>query len=416
MVKANAAAKWVCLGVLGAGVMAFADEPDPIIEGRAPDAETTVTGKSEQEDLPGKPLISLFANLGIAEPLQDAGIDVGGLVEGSYTYSLSNPPGDLIVGRAFDLEHEDPTLNQVMLYIGRVTDFQTPWDLGFRVEMLYGADARFISANGLFDHDGFEDGPENQFDLTQAYGEIVIPIGNGLKTKIGKFITPLGYELINPSGNILFSHSYLFGIVPFTHTGVLATYPVSDELEVSLGFSRGWDQAMEDNNDAINMLGSIGYTVSDQTSVYFNFSTGPEQDDNEGRYRTALDLYATHEVNERLSLAVNTTYVFDARAGDNQNDVHAYGVAGYARYLVNNQLTMNGRLEWFNDHSAFLGLDTVVYEATLGVTLTPFADNNIASNLKIRPEIRVDWADDAVFDAGTDHHQVTLGVDAYFTF
>ncbi len=358
----------------------------------------------------------LLGNLGVGDALTEASIDVGGVVEASYTFPTSNPPDDIIAGRV------RPRARRAAAEPGRplrraADRLRDPWDLGGRLELLYAsADARFTASNGLFDYDGFEDGPENQFDITQAYGEVVIPVGTGLKTKVGKFITPLGYELVNPAGNALFSPRFLFGILPYAHTGVLATYQLTEQVQVSGGISRGWDQALEDNNDALDFIGSVGYTLSDETSLFFNFTTGPEQPDNNGRYRTAFDFYATHQLSDQLTLAVNADYVFDARAGQDGDDAHVYGVAGYAGYEVSEQVTVNTRLEWFNDTSRVNGFDAVLYEATLGLSITPFAGDDVASNLKVRPEVRWDYADNDVFDDGTDDQQLTLGVDAYFTF
>jgi hypothetical protein len=409
------AARLACVALLASAGYAYAAQQaaDPLVEGRAPDSPTNVTGQSEVEEEAPKPLMDLLDKVGAGASLREYDIEVGGLVEASYTYSTSSPPNNVITGRTFDFENQDPTLNQVMLYAERPTDVTDPWDFGFRIEALYGADARFTPSNGLFDN---LDDNENTFDLTQAYAEVVIPVGNGIKTKVGKFITPLGYELVNPSGNAFYSHAFLFGILPFAHTGVLGTYQVGDNLAVSLGFSRGWDQALEDNNDdALDVIGVVAYTVDDKTNLTFSFTTGPEQAGFSGRYRTALDFIATHQVNDKLTLAVNADYIFDAQAGQDGDDSQVYGVAGYAGYQFCPCATLNGRLEWFNDTSRVGGFDAVLYEATVGLSLTPFEEGAL-SNLVVRPEVRWDYADNDVFDDGTGDQQLTFGVDAYITF
>src|SRR5205085_3196495 len=117
--------------------------------------------------------------------------------------------------------------------------------------------------------------PINQYDLTQAYVDIFVPVGNGLTVRVGKFVTLMGNETIAPiatvtgsSGNALYSHSYNFGFgIPFTHTGVLATYAIGDKLTVNGGFSRGWEQSTNDNNGAIDVLGGVAYTLSDEVSI-----------------------------------------------------------------------------------------------------------------------------------------------------
>src|SRR3954467_11526092 len=62
---------------------------------------------------PRRPLMLLFEKVGIAKALDDAAIDVHGFVEGSWTYSASNPPNNFINGRVFDVDNQDPTLNQI---------------------------------------------------------------------------------------------------------------------------------------------------------------------------------------------------------------------------------------------------------------------------------------------------------------
>src|SRR5206468_3399907 len=119
------------------------------------------------------------------------------------------------------------------------------FDVGGRVEWIYGKDADFIHSNGLFDWYNGPESPEDQFDLTQAYVDLAIPVGRGLKVRAGKMVTHMGFETINPTTNPLYSHSYLFGYaIPFTHTGVMAFYTLSDSVSVMGGFSRGWEQSL----------------------------------------------------------------------------------------------------------------------------------------------------------------------------
>src|SRR4051812_27726405 len=106
------ALKLACVGVFAiTGAVVWA--ADPIVEGRGPD-ETAAVGVSEAEKEAPTLLMRSLGSTG--EKLSDAGIQIGGLVEGSYTYSTSNPPGGEITGRAFDNKSQDPTLNQVMLF------------------------------------------------------------------------------------------------------------------------------------------------------------------------------------------------------------------------------------------------------------------------------------------------------------
>ena len=55
-----------------------------------------------------------------------------------------------------------------------------------------------------------------------------------------------------------------------------------------------------------------------------------------------------------------------------------------------------------------------MYEGTLGVTITPMPSDKIGQNLKIRPEVRMDYAENAILDG--QNSQVTAAIEAYFTY
>ena len=61
------------------------------------------------------------------------------------------------------------------------------------------------------------------------------------------------------------------------------------------------------------------------------------------------------------------------------------------------------------------------YEATLGVTITPFPHDPIGRNLMVRPEIRYDWTDSSAFrfypaNGTLWKDQLTFGADVIFQF
>jgi hypothetical protein len=384
----------------------------------------------EQEKM-RRPLMSAIDRTGGGTMMEDLGIDISGHVEVGYTYSMSNPPGDVITGRVFDFEHDDINLDQVDVTVARtlqptddkVLGYKDKFNVGFKMEWMYGKDARLIHSNGLFDHNNDDTSRNEEFDLTQAFVDFGIPVGNGLLVRVGKFVTLAGYETINPTTNPLYSHSYMFGFaIPFTHSGVQASYSLSDSLSVSLGVNRGWEQSLEDNNgdDGLTYMGQVGYVYTPGSGAPINFYltgiAGPEQTNRKGNWRVLLDLVASTKIGDQLTLGANVDWAYEDDAAIDGNQAQWYGVALYAGYQLSSMFTLNVRGEWFNDKDGARGLGTNVYEATAGVSIKPFPDNALGSNLVIRPEIRYDYAQDAIFDGGTDHDQVTVGVDAIFTF
>jgi hypothetical protein len=73
------------------------------------------------------------------------------------------------------------------------------------------------------------------FGVRQAYITLRTPVGTGLDWKVGVFDTVIGYESSSDPLNPNYTRSYGYSIEPTTHTGVLATYKVSDVLTLSAG-------------------------------------------------------------------------------------------------------------------------------------------------------------------------------------
>src|SRR5947207_1820287 len=153
-------------------------EDQPLPSPNQPSAMPLPTPAPEQ---PEKSLLNgTLYKTELGKQLIDKGLDLGGWIEGSWTHSFSNPPGNFIAGRVFDIDNDDPTLNQAVVYAQRVIQPSAEkFDIGFRTELLWGGDGRFIHANGLnfYGGDSPQAFPDEQFDLTQAYLQLNLPIG-----------------------------------------------------------------------------------------------------------------------------------------------------------------------------------------------------------------------------------------------
>lgn len=362
-----------------------------------------------------QPLMSLLDRTGLGGRLEDANIRLFGHVEGSYTYNVDDPASGLNLGRVFDLKDNRPTLNQLDLNIERPVDLTSHhWDVGGRVEMLYGSDARFIHSNGLLDGGDFFHGPEYQFDLPQLYVDVGIPLGNGLRVRVGKF---LFFKQIDPNASVFYSHSFSFGAaLPYTLTGITGYYPISNQLSVEGGISRGWDQSLRDNNGAIDGLARVRYDLSDQTSLSLAAIIGPELNHDNSHYRTTVDFTVSHQATDQITLLLDAVLGTQPRASA-VGDANWYGIAGYAIYRFNEYLSLAGRLEWYRDEE---GLTTAIpqtlYEATVGVTISPFPHDAVGANFKLRPELRGDYSSKRFFDGLSRHEQYTFAIDAIFNF
>lgn len=133
-------------------------------------------------------------------------------------------------------------LNYVQLTLQKPLDAQDNWAAGYRVDLGFGDDlAGFGSA---FSTDSGYDAVNiasnsttvgSKAGIKQAYVSLRAPVGNGIDFKMGAFDTIIGYETFERVNNPHYTHSYAYGIEPTSHTGLLASYQVTELVGVSAG-------------------------------------------------------------------------------------------------------------------------------------------------------------------------------------
>src|SRR5258706_2526794 len=164
--------------------------------------------------------------------LEASGISVSGYIDAGYTHSDRNQA--TFTTRVFDTKQNSFGLNQFGLTVAK----QPKEGFGGLVNLTVGRDAQFIHS--------FPEGTagSSMFDVTQAFLQYA---GGPLTVIAGKFTTLHGTEVIASTGNNNISRSILFGSVPFTHTGVRATWAVTDTVNLIGGVNNGWDQLTDAN-------------------------------------------------------------------------------------------------------------------------------------------------------------------------
>jgi len=384
-----------------------------------------------------------------SSPSWSSTIKVSGHVEAGITLNPADPDDHQNLGQLLTDRSNEPLLNQVMATIERPLAPQAgAWDVGFKLQGLVGSDARYTHFLGELDR---ASRGRIQFDIVEANVQAHAPIlfSGGVDFKLGQYSTPLGYEVIDNTGNPFYSHSYLgqFGL-PFKHTGGMLIAHASPKVDVYLGIDSGVNTTFGDgdNNRSVSYLGGIGLNglAGGKLSIVALLHAGPEHPGNDRDARYIGDAYAVYKASDKLSFVTEFNYTSDAAVGD------AWGVAQYVSYGVSSAAKLNFRLEVYVDErgnyvgsfpanldivdaqyglpnsSFFPGAargDTVTYGAvTLGVTVKPPA----LSFLTLRPEVRYDhsWGiaafdrtnASALLGEATRHDQFTAGLDATLSF
>ena len=372
-----------------------------------------------------------------------AGLFFDAWIAQGYTYNANDPASGFNTPLTFNDFSNEYQMNQLYVSAGRaVNKCGACWDLGGRVDLLYGTDYFFTMANGLElradgrprwnsdDGDRVRDGfnfADYGLAMPQLYGEVFAPIASGTSIKFGRFYTPLGYENVQAPQNFFYSHSYAFQYgEPRTHTGVLADVALGPTFNLLAGYTRGWD-VWEDPNGKPNYLMGFTWCPTNLASLAFAVSTGDE--DVEGiDNRTVYSLVYTRRFGS-MTYVLQHDFGSEANAEIDRNfqpdSAKWYGINQYFFMDVTPTSTVGMRVEWFRDQDNARVLGIPLESQVTGgnyVGLTLGMNWRPTCNLILRPEIRYDYSDvepapgGGIFDDFTADDQLTLAVDALFKF
>ncbi len=337
-------------------------------------------------------------------------IEFHGLVSTSYSYNLNLPPSRTNQLRVFDVNDAEARLDLVELVLQRPAS--GPWGAGFRVDFTAGAVSRVVASRGLF-RDSAGEGQD--MDLHQAYVSLLVPLGSGLHVDAGKFITGLGYEVIEgyDGWNDNASRSFLFGYaIPFTHTGLRASYTLSPVVSAMVMVANGWDD-VRDNNRGKTIHLQLGLTPSGRLTVLVNGIGGPERDNDSHDWRDVLDVVAIWKPSDHLTVGFNGDWGREAAAAPGGGTAVWRGAAGYLRVVPHGPFAFSLRAETFQDRD---GARTGTAQTLAGVTVTP--EVRLGTSFVLRGDFRLDVSDQPVFEArsGARKTQPTLSVNALYHF
>jgi Putative beta-barrel porin-2, OmpL-like. bbp2 len=391
--------------------------------------ETKETKKVAEQPKPPEPRFKLY-----------------GWIEGGITGNPDAPVDNHNFGHLFTDRANEPLLNQMVITGERALDPNaTGFDWGFKVQFMYGSDARYIHSLGLLDLTT-DDRVQPDFPEVYASAHIPIPSTGGLDLKLGKFVTLEGAETIDPRTNVFYSHSYIFNFgIPFNNTGFQSVLHVNKYLDLYAGLNRGVNTSIQDNNHSIAFEGGIGLNLLDGNLTTLAVThAGPENPQNNHDWRYLNDITTTWKITKNFTSITDFNLICDSIDGGKWGG----GGAQYFTYSVNDWLQLGVRGEIFRDSGGFYvaqfranndfvhfergdnlspsfpvdpsnlgGGNTTYLEVTGGVTIKPPMPKPIAG-LLIRPEVRYDRAltNTTPFNQGTKQDQWTMGFDAIIEF
>ncbi|NQU24844.1 MAG: porin [Candidatus Nealsonbacteria bacterium] len=363
------------------------------------------------------------------------GITIGGWMAMGYTangFNAQNPPAGGGNGPVtFNYRANDFQLNQLNLFMERATETGgNGWDLGGRIDLLFGEDYIFTQAAGLETRPNWDNawnvgvggagiGGTGRYGLAmpQFYGEVAY---NDLKVKVGHFYTIIGYEVVSAPSNFFYSHSYTMQYgEPFTHTGAIATWEYAERLTLIAGIVNGWDK-FDAVNDRGSFVGGFSWTSpSERASLALSFITGEE----DGAV-AILGNRTMYSLVFSLDVTDDWQYVLQHDLGVQENGIAAgqdagwYGLNQYLFYTLSDTWAAGFRYEFFIDQNGtrVTNVPGDWQEFAVGLNWSP------NDYMVLRPELRWDrfnpsgaGAAAGPFNDATDRDQFLFGIDLILT-
>ena len=260
--------------------------------------------------------------------------------------------------------------------------------------------------------------------------------------KVGQFVTYLGAETIDPSTNAFYSKSYIFNFgIPLKHTGVMAITHVNPTLDIYTGVDTGVNTTFGDRTRRqqrwrrFAFQGGFGLNnlMDGKLTVLALTHMGPEDVGDDTHWRFLNDIVATYKATDKLTFVSEFNYIHEEGFGG----ADGYGIAEYVSYALNDEWTLNGRAEVWDDEKNFFvaafpgnrtfvqferglpldqpprfapGTGAVTYsEFTFGATYKPVIGGT--QLFMLRPEIRFDDALNGVKAYNGSTNQFTFGLD-----
>ena len=355
------------------------------------------------------------------------GITLSGYVDVSYTNQFAGTTKPFAASsqsalRQFDDNGDGFNVNAVKIALEKALPDKNEWAAGFRIDTIYGADARALPDAGFNTAAGTSPAATGTntsgLALEQALVKFRIPVGNGLDIYAGKFVTFLGYEVIESPANPNFSRGLLFtNAIPLTHTGVYADYKFNDTVEAKFGVVDGWNNSTSLVNGSDNTFGGKAITgqlninaPGKNANITQSFIYSPQGDVGAATPTAGpglapigdnpvfvYDIWGnwtpTFDKSGNTTLGFNIDYGYDSYSW--------YGAALYAQYKLTKTITLAGRGEYLHSdaNAGKFGVTGGTFVGAGGVA-TPVAQDDYSvtatisfavwDNLLTRAEYRFD--------------------------
>jgi hypothetical protein len=331
---------------------------------------TSVAGMAVAADEPAAPAAAAVEPPKPAPGTLAGVLDASGITESGYVAASYYHSNGYSTDHQFDNKHDSFQLDQAALTLA----YQPKEGFGALVNVAAGEDMKILNAA--------EGSNPNTFDVVQAF----VQYATGPFTVIGgKYVTLAGAEVIAPTGNTNFSRSLMFFAEPLTHTGIRATYAVSDTLNVIAGINNGWNYSSLTTSGS--KTGEFGLAWTPNKIFALTAQAYVGKDPSFDAPRTLIDAVATYTATDALTLILSYDWGQQKQHVSGSPSLDWNGAAFYANYALNDQWRVSFRLEYLDDKEGsplLTGVAQTVKEGTITFGYDP------VKSFELRLEARYD--------------------------
>jgi len=368
------------------------------------------------------------------------GIKLSGYVDAGYSYNFTgaaNGTSDVTGRFGSDTAAKgDFNLYAVKIALEKALTSENKAQAGFRTDVMIGEDANYLINRNTDYNLSNNQQDSNSLFLEQAYVSIRAPVGNGWDFKVGKFVSILGYEVIERPANMNTTYGLLWQQMPLYYTGVLSSYKFDDYLDAKLGVVNG---SQTDNNtttsgggDGCAVLAALNVTAPGGNANWsnnFQYSSNNDNNTWQGSEQSSTSSWtesyssgsgnvfiyntwgnwAPKFANDKLLFAFNAL-IGNANAPYRGSTFSTtwYGAGAYAKYKFNDWFSLASRGEYLGGQNpgkvGFDSSDPLPNNQGQGLSLWEYtitAGFNVIDNLLIRTEYRLDWGSNSVNNFNT---------------
>jgi hypothetical protein len=339
-------------------------------------------------------LVALTAALGaaaatvLAADAAGPSIDVTGFVDAYYTYNFNKPTDGLNGLHVYNPNHNSLSLSDIELAFEKKPTADSK--VGFRTDLNFGPAAELT----------------NQFDPSKntfpslgllQQGYVSWLASPKVQLDFGKFVTPIGYEVMESKDDWNYTRSVQFGwAIPLNHAGLRATLTPSDKFTLAAYLVNGWNNVVDNNSDKSFIAQAI-LKPSGKFTLIGNAIVGKEV---EGATRSLFDGVVTLNLSSNLALASEVDF-------GKEGSAKWTAFSGYLR-LTSGNLGLTARGEYMDDKDGWALIGTDVTSGTVT------ADVKLGGGIIAKVDLRMDKADADIFtdDKGgkkDTQNSVTIG-------